>query len=69
MSEAVLSAESNGGSAQTRTVDTRLFKPLLYQLSYRAELLYSSEYKVLFQLMRATTYRFLLASIELLVRQ
>lgn len=26
-----------GGSARTRTEDTRLFKPLLYQLSYRTK--------------------------------
>ncbi len=25
----------NGASAQNRTVDTRIFSPLLYQLSYR----------------------------------
>ena len=26
----------NGGSRQNRTVDTRIFNPLLYRLSYRA---------------------------------
>ncbi len=28
----------NGASAQNRTVDTRIFSPLLYQLSYRGML-------------------------------
>ena len=27
----------NGASAQNRTVDTRIFSPLLYQLSYRGK--------------------------------
>ncbi len=27
---------SNGGLGQNRTADTRIFNPLLYQLSYRA---------------------------------
>ncbi len=27
----------NGGSRRNRTADTRIFSPLLYQLSYRAE--------------------------------
>ena len=28
--------EENGGQRQNRTVDTRIFNPLLYQLSYLA---------------------------------
>lgn len=28
--------ESNGGLGRNRTTDTRIFNPLLYQLSYRA---------------------------------
>ena len=28
--------ESNGGQGQNRTADTRIFSPLLYQLSYLA---------------------------------
>ena len=28
--------ETNGGSRRNRTADTRIFSPLLYQLSYRA---------------------------------
>ena len=28
----------NGGSSQDRTGDTRIFSPLLYQLSYRAKM-------------------------------
>ncbi len=27
----------NGGSGRNRTTDTRIFNPLLYQLSYRAK--------------------------------
>ena|GEM_PF-1835859 len=33
---APLHQESNGGSGRNRTADTRIFSPLLYQLSYRA---------------------------------
>jgi hypothetical protein len=33
---APLHQESNGGSERNRTADTRIFSPLLYQLSYRA---------------------------------
>ena len=29
----------NGGSGRNRTADTRIFSPLLYQLSYRAKIL------------------------------
>ena len=29
----------NGGSERNRTADTRIFSPLLYRLSYRAEML------------------------------
>jgi hypothetical protein len=32
---------SNGGSGRNRTADTRIFSPLLYRLSYRANLLLS----------------------------
>jgi hypothetical protein len=31
------SINKNGGLGQNRTADTRIFNPLLYQLSYRAE--------------------------------
>ena len=31
-----LKAKKNGGEAQNRTVDTRIFSPLLYRLSYLA---------------------------------
>ena len=30
------SGKKNGGSGRDRTADTRIFNPLLYQLSYRA---------------------------------
>ena len=31
-----ISGHKNGGSGRDRTADTRIFNPLLYQLSYRA---------------------------------
>jgi hypothetical protein len=33
--------KDGGGSGRNRTADTRIFSPLLYQLSYRAEVLTS----------------------------
>src|SRR5690606_12137495 len=35
-SGAICMAEKDGGSGRNRTADTRIFSPLLYQLSYRA---------------------------------
>ena len=32
-----LASEENGGQSRNRTNDTRIFSPLLYQLSYLAE--------------------------------
>jgi hypothetical protein len=31
-----MSVEKNGGQGRNRTIDTRIFSPLLYQLSYLA---------------------------------
>jgi hypothetical protein len=33
----LLAQRKNGAEAQNRTADTRLFRPLLYQLSYLGE--------------------------------
>ncbi len=42
----------DGGLGQNRTADTRIFNPLLYQLSYRAETAIVAQYQRLTGLLR-----------------
>ena len=42
------SIHKNGGSRQNRTVDTRIFNPLLYRLSYRTNTNWVRLYKVIY---------------------